>query len=204
MSRRLPDPRAVAEEVTAKHSVRLEDPVDSDTPWLDIRGLSLDTDGEVLTVEIEVDRDVAAYAEENGVDRLLEILVDVDDDTATGGETFALDAKGLDFSAEIYVCKGVGGAEVCMGDLRVAGAEEDMEYYVEYRPARWSARDEELEPTHDLFDWVGGRHALDGKTVIAEIPYSEIGIEPGQTIRVYFKKVIFEESEPPVVLMTVR
>jgi hypothetical protein len=40
--------------------------------------------------------------------------------------------------------------------------------------------------------------------VIAEIPYSEIGIESGQTVRIYFKKDLFEESEPPVVLLTVR
>lgn len=189
-----------AQEVAAEHSVRVEDPGEASDFGLDVRAVTLESDGTVLTVRVEVDRDIAEYTKAEGPGDVLSLLIDVDNDASTGGESFRGSA-GLEFSAKIYVCKSFEGGEVCAGDIKgpkVTG------YYSRYEPSVWSAEKEDFEEIHDFFQWEGGKEDLDGATLVSKIPYSEIGAEPGQQIRIHFEGAGLERTELPVVLLTLR
>lgn len=189
-------------ELVAQGSARLEN---ADEPrsifGLDPRVIELSSDGQRLTVAIELDRDVVPYLREEMAQGVAQVLFDADNDASTGGESFGSGDSGYEFLSTIYACKEFEDGRVCAGD--VGEGVEVTGYIGEFEPEAWNPESRYFEPVHG-FTWDGGDAVIDGRSVRASIAYEDFGGAPGKTLRIVVLAGSGRPINVPPVILTLK
>ena len=191
-----------AEEITATHQVRVEDQdKEPRADSLDVRAIALVTDGSALTVHVETNQDIGAYLKDNLATGLATLLIDSDRDESTGGKTFSHDPVGIEREVKIYACIAYdNGAEACAGGF---GGAAVVKTYPKYSPTHWSNDTSAFEDVHE-WPWDGGKGSFEGSTATVSIPYSDLGIESGDQVRLFVFGSIFDELGESPIMLTVK
>lgn len=175
----------MAEAVSARHSVELKDSsgdvrnVGGD-PGKDVVKVKITSDGKGLQVSVSLKKNIAYYLKGHKAGNLVQLYFDTDNDASTGGKPFWGDNKGFEYLVSVRTCIAYkGGGEACVGGLSLAPEGHFSSYEVETIGQGTNS----AKNTHDAF-WKSPRTDIKSDTVVATIPYSEIGVASGQTIRI--------------------
>ncbi|KAB2969817.1 MAG: hypothetical protein F9K18_00610 [Thermoanaerobaculia bacterium] len=175
---------AAADVREAVHRVTLEDPAgdvqaDGDEPVLDLTGLTITSDGSKLDFSLTLATGAAdVLAATNSAGSVVTVFIDLDDDPATGVTTMFAKKPGFEREIEIKACIEYDQGQACGGGLREA---RQKGFFSAWGVRR--AEGGELERTHDVF-WESPRGVVEGKTLSVSVPYAELGIQPGRTVRI--------------------
>lgn len=173
---------AAADILTATGRVTLPDvagDVDtSDGPALDPTGLTIDTDGQQVLFTLTLASDAGKIlAQTNSAGAVVTVYVDTDDDPATGVTTVFGRKPGFELQLELKACIQYESGQACGGGL---GKLKQTGYFGAWGVSR--AEGDAFKRAHDIF-WESPRTPLDGKVLTAAVPYSELGLTPGKTVR---------------------
>ncbi len=188
-------------EIEAAGEVRLEVGGEPSPFGMAVQAVELVSDGAQLQISVEVGQDVVEFLKGDYAQGLVQVMIDADDDAATGGAPFGSDEGGFDFAVSIYACKEFDNGRVCAGD--VGDGVPVSAYTAQFEPEKWDPDSERFEDVHDLM-WEDGGGVIEGSTVQAQVTYEDIGLESGGVARI----VILGESgralEVPSARLTVR
>jgi hypothetical protein len=168
----------------AMHSVEWQDPAGDvgeistskgTVPGFDVVRLALVSDGTALTITATL---AEAWSGTFASD-VVEIYLDVDGDAAEGYSTRWSKVPGFDLRARLHACAEYSnGASACTGR---AGTEVQNRYAV-------AALGTILDTSGNTKDTVGQMDArqfpIAGAVVSASLTYEDLGVKPGQSIRV--------------------
>lgn len=167
---------------------------DGEVPGRDVAKLLFDSDGKDLTVAATLTSDLSGTFATD----LVQVYVDRDNDAATGGEATWGVEKGFEDEVELLICvEYESGAEACSGG---AGGKAAA-YYAVARVTDVASGN----AAKSVFDLP--KTPIEGKTVTAKVPYSDLGVKSGQTVRVYARKSsgpYDETSFYPAILLTLK
>lgn len=204
---------AGTEEITAEGEVELEDPSGDlgpmstsggGEPPLDIVALALRSDGQSLSVEATLADPPGTFATS-----VVDLWIDVDNDPATGIEPFMDRPGGFELVAEITVCMDYGKGTACSGSL----GDEVVERWAAVELDRFEGDSATMRKTIIRAMQFPGRRSserfpISDRVVAASVAYTDLGVEPGQTIRVLAEESGGSASEGqaafPIVLLTLQ
>lgn len=180
-------PSAVmAGAVTAKHSVELKDSAGDvkshgGDPGKDVVGLKIASDGANLEVTVSLGKDIGYYLEGHKAGDVIQLYLDTDNNEATGGQPFWGSKKGFEYLVGLRTCIAYrGGGEACAGGIKGFTPERYFSSYVVEKIAEGTKT---TKKTHDIF-WESPRADIKSNIVRTTIPYEEIGVSSGRTIRI--------------------
>ncbi|HSM13102.1 MAG TPA: hypothetical protein VLA66_03475 [Thermoanaerobaculia bacterium] len=147
-------------------------------PVLDLTALTIVSDGSELAFSLTLATEASkVLAATNSAGAVVTVFFDLDDDPATGVTTIFGDKPGFEAELAIKACIEYDGGEACGGGL--GGLPQTSHF------AAWSVRkvkEGELANAHDVF-WESPRGEIEGRTLSVTVPYAELGLEPGQRVR---------------------
>jgi hypothetical protein len=182
----------------AQHAVELTDAagtVGADDVGFDVVLASLRSDGTHLTVRAQVNEPPKGLRG----DRVLKMHLDTDNDATTGLE-------GFEFTSELSSC-----AEYTTGDM--AGAPATSICYGDGGTGKMRRRfgiaglKRLGAGGSEMLLWLANAEKLDSPpgTVEGRLPYAELGVKPGQTIRLLVQESYAKSSAPfAAVALTLR
>ncbi len=138
------------------------------------------SDGKSLGMTLTASGDVVGYLKSNMADRVVTLAIDTDNDAATGGKPFGAKQGGFEVKADVFICKEFDGGSVCAGDVpgkNISGHRSEIE------PQLWFAARKRYKSVHPL-SWKGGRGRIDGAKIDVALSYADIGVKPGDTVRI--------------------
>jgi hypothetical protein len=173
---------AAADVLTAAGRVTLPDVAgDVDTsggPALDVTGLTIETDGKQVLFTVHLASSAGPIlAKTNDAGAVATVYVDTDDDPATGVTTVFGRKPGFELQLELKACIEYESGHACGGGL---GKVQQTGYFGAWGVSR--AEGDAFKRVHDIF-WESPRTPLDGKVLTAAVPYPELGLTPGKTVR---------------------
>ena len=173
---------ACAEPIKATHAVELKDPEGDvrnlSDPGKDVVNVSIKSDGKQLHVAITLQEEIAHYLEGHKAGAVVEIHFDTDNNPATGGEIFWTKNTGFEYVVSIRTCIKYENGEACVGGL---GA-PSTGFFSSYATKKYEQGSSSANDIHE-FMWKSPRKDIMGNIVTTKIPYAEIGVASGQTIR---------------------
>jgi hypothetical protein len=204
---------ARADTIKAQGSVELTDPsgdVNPITtnaapyPGYDVVKVNLDSDGKLLKIKITLNDPPHNFAS-----AVIDLYIDVDNDPNTGIQLmFFKDEKGFEYKAALDSCiKFDNGMNACTGGT---GKAKVLERYGSIEMNQFTGESENDKKTVISALGFPGKKAsqktpIKGKVVEGEIEYADLGVKPGQTIRVLIREScgpIKPSSLFPEVLLT--
>lgn len=148
---------------------------DGPIPGRDLVRLDLDSDGTRLELRATLAEPVSGTFA-NGV---VELYVDTDLDPATGEKPMFGDEPGFEKKVELYVCISyTGGAMACVG-----GAGSTVKAYSAAATVEDLATRETVTSIFEV-----EQVPIEGPVVVASVSYADLGVQPGQTLRVYARE----------------
>lgn len=199
---------AAAATVTARHSVTLEDAsgdvMDHDGhPGKDIVRLIIDSDGQNMKVTTTLQKNIEHYLKGHLAGDVAVLYFDTDTNRETGGKTFWGNKTGFEYQVGVRTCISYKeGGEACAGGLKLT----PENYFTSTKVEKFEQGKTSAKSTHDIF-WKSPRADITGNTAIASIPYTEIGVSSGQTIRIAIREEdssFDEKSFFPEVMLTLK
>ena len=198
---------AGGDPITASHSVELEDAAgdvlnEGGDLGKDVVKLRVETDGKELLFTVLLADDVAAYLAGRKAGDVIQVNVDADVDSATGGKTFWGGKEGFEYLLSIRTCIRYESGEACAGGL--SSPEEG--YFSSYEVAEFAQGATDAKNVHDIF-WQSSRADITGPEVVVRVPYADLGVSPGQAIRMAIREAdstYDAESFFPDVVLTLK
>ena len=133
--------------------------------------------------------DITHYLEGHKAGAVLRLHFDTDNNPATGGEFFWVENTGFEYVVSIRTCIRYKNGEACMGGL---GA-PSTGFFSSYATKKYQQGKSSAENIHE-FMWKSPREEIVGNIVTTKIPYDEIGVASGQTIRIVVEE---KDAEDP-------
>lgn len=170
--------------VQGRSEVKLADPAgdvhpitsssDEEYPGLDVVELALSSDGADLIVTATLKEKLDRFAS-----TALELLIDTDDDVDTGGKPILLEVGGFERQVELNSClEYTNGNSACIGGFDA----EVKKHYAVATVQRYTGEGYTTERVVGSFD--ARPFPSDGKVVSAKVKYGDLGVKPGQTVRI--------------------
>ncbi len=191
----------------AKHKVELEDPVDdvrisNGKPGMDIVKMAMATDGQDFHVEVILKETIDTYLREGMAGDVLEMHFDTDNDQTTGGKPFWGKREGFEFLVSLVACiRYENGGLACMGGL----GDEIEGFCTSYKT---KAYEQGSKSTKDLRSSLESTQKdIVGKRIELVFPYTEIGVKPGQKVRIALRESdssFNDDSYFPEILLTLK
>ena len=174
----------MGEPIKAMHAVELDDPAGdvqntNDDPGKDVVKLMLASDGKDLQVTMVLDKDISHYLVGHKAGDVLQVNIDTDNNTATGGKTFWGNKEGFEYIVRIRTCIKYKDGEACVGGFSSA----HEKFFTSYEVKKFQQGSTSIDDVHDIF-WESSRVDIKGNTVVSKISYSDIDVSSGQTIRI--------------------
>ncbi len=177
----------------AVHAVAWADPAgdvrpqhtsDGTVPGLDVVKLALASDGTRLTITATLNGPMRGdFASD-----VVQVYLDVDNDPKTGYETFWSKKPGFELLAKLAACvRYDNGGSACSGGLtgaKVSG------YYAVATLGRFKDGPSNPETVIGVFD--APAVPFQGAVLSASLTYKDLGVKPGQTVR-----IVARESDGP-------
>ncbi len=184
-------PPPAAKDIKAAGSVEMKDaagdmgPIHTsggDEPPLDVVLLAVKSDGKRLTFAATLNDPPGRFASD-----VVRVYIDADNNPATGIKELSRGPGGFEYEAKLDLCmKYSDGSEACQGGSSKA---KPTERYAAIDLKRFKG-DSEYGGSEDVLDamgFPGTKKAVQvpvtGKVVEAGLDYADIGVKPGQTIR---------------------
>lgn len=191
-----------------RQRVELDDPagdVESagEHPNKDVVRVVLDSDGSALLVETTLAEPVGHYLEGHLAGAVVALALDTDGDRGTGGNLAFGKKLGYDMEVEVRACIEYEGGEACVGGL---GDLPVKSFFSAFTIGRFPDGEPFAKSVHEPF-WKSQRQAIKGTVVSAAIPYEELGVSSGQTLRVAVRESdagMFEEAYLPDALIRLK
>lgn len=199
---------AAAGTVTAKHSLTLDDAAgdvqDHDGhPGKDVVRLVIDSDGQNLKITTTLKKNVEQYLKGHLAGDVVLLYFDTDTKKETGGKTFWGNKTGFEYLVGVRTCISYKeGGEACAGGLKLT----PEKYFTSIKTEKFEQGKTSSKSIHDIF-WKSPRSDISGNTAVATIPYSEIGVSSGQTIRIAVREEdssFDEKSFFPEIMFTLK
>jgi hypothetical protein len=182
----------------AKGDVERQNASDGKRPGFDLVKLALTSDGTALTVTATL----AAAPKVDFASNVVQLYIDTDNKPATGAKTFWSKQPGFELRAQLSLCiEYANGGKACSGGL---GGSKVTGYYstVEFG---------KLDETGNVQDFYKAfkepTGTVQGPAISASLPYKDLGVKPGQTIRILARETdgpFDETAEFPVTLLTLK
>jgi len=195
-------PPATAEVVTAAGSVELTDATGDvapfhtptgDFPGFDVVKLALASDGKTLSVTATLKSAPGGVASP-----VVELFFDTDNNAATGAALTSPKARGFEYQARIDACaEYTGGASACEGSFGKAKATKHWSAFdLERFKGAEASQIETVVAAMGIGDGKPSPHTpIVGKVVRAVIDYADLGVKPGQTMRVLAREACGIQAE---------
>lgn len=178
-------PAVVGADVqTATGTVSLESATDHVEPVLtgsgnipgrDVARFQLTSDGTNLILSATMAKPVSGSL----ADAVVRLYVDVDNDATTGSAATFSDISGFEFEIDLNLCVAYeNGVEACAGQAGTKPAS-----YYATAAGKKTESGEELRSIWDL-----AQTKVNGNIVTAGIPYADLGLKSGQTVRIYARE----------------
>ncbi len=180
---------AWAQAEAPKQRVELADPAGDvegydGHPGKDVVKVVLDSDGEALLVEVKLAKEASFYLKGHQAGDVVVLSFDTDGDAATGGTIMFGKRPGFEVQVGVRSCIEYERGEACVGGLK--GSPEKA-YFSSFKVARFAQGESSAKSIHDVF-WKSPRQPITGDTVQAAVPYADLGVKPGQTVRVAIRE----------------
>jgi len=173
-----------AELKQAKGEITLEDaagdvqPMSSSSgehPGRDVVKLRLASDGKDLTIAATLAGDMSGTFASD----VIRLYVDKDNDAATGAGASWTKQTGFEWKVELLGCiEYENGASACVG-----GAGDKATAYYAVAKVTDNASGQSAKSVWEL-----PKTPIQGKVVEAKVPYAELGVASGQTVRLYARE----------------
>jgi len=173
-----------ADVQTATGTVTLESATDHVEPVLtgsgsipgrDVARFQVTSDGTDLTLTATL----AKPASGTRASEVVRMFVDADDNAATGSAATYSDVSGFEFEIDLNLCVAYeNGVTACAGEVGTKAAS-----YFATAAGKKTESGEELKAAWDL-----PQTPVEGNVVTARIPYVDLGLKPGQTVRFYARE----------------
>ncbi len=202
-------PGMMAQEIrTAEHSVVLEDAAgdvtDGDHPGKDVVKVILDTDGTDLNITVVLAKEAKFYLDGHMAGDVIDLILDADNNKATGGKPFFYETPGFEFLIEVGACiEYEDGGMACSGALRGSKA---TNYFSTYSLEKYIEEDKK-ERISEAFNWKARGKDIQGNSIKVSVPYSQMNLSPGQKVRFAVKErddSTFKKEYLPEVLLTIK
>ncbi len=198
---------AAGDPIQATHAVELEDPAgdvlnEGEDLGKDVVRLQVATDGKELSFSVLLADEVAAYLAGRKAGDVIQVNVDTDSDSATGGKTFWGGKEGFEYLVSIRACIRYEDGEACVGGL----SSPEQGYFSSYEVAQFTQGATDAKDVHDIF-WESPRTEITGSEVAVRIPYAELGVSSGQALRLAIREAdstYDAESFFPEVVLTLK
>jgi len=172
-----------AEQSTQSH-VSLDDPTgdvqpmsssSGDIPGRDVIKLEIASDGQNLIVTVTLADDVSGTLAND----VVQMFIDTDGDPATGASAVWGDKSGFEQKVELHACvKYSNGASACAG----GGGSTATGYYA----VATAENTETGQTAQSIFDVP--ETPIEGRVISSKVPYADLGVRSGQTIRIYARE----------------
>lgn len=198
-----------AEEIqTAEHKVALVDAAgdvrDGDNPGKDVVKVILDSDGTNLTISVVLAKEAKFYLDGHMAGDVIEVILDTDNNPATGGKPFFYPNPGFEFLVEVGACiEYEEGGMACSGALTGSKA---INFFSTYSLDKYM-KDNKTEQISETFNWKDRGKDIQGNTVEVTLPYALMNLKSGQKVRLAVKECddsTFKEEYLPEVLLTLK
>jgi len=193
----------------ATHTVELEDAAgdvndSGDSPGKDVVKVILDTDGENLNIAVVLAKEAKFYLEGHMAGDVIDVILDTDNDQATGGKPFFYDKPGFEYQIQVGACiEYENGGIACSGALRDVKAVNFFSTYALHRFTEGS----NTEQVSESFNWKARGRDIQGDRIEVSVPYAQMGLQAGQPIRLAVKEradSTFKKEYLPEVLLTIK
>ena len=167
-------------------------------PGFDLVKLAITSDGSVLTIT----GTLAAPPRVDFASNIVQVYIDTDNKPATGVRTVWSKQPGFELRAKLSLCIDYAdGGSACAGGL---GGTKVKGYYSTVSLGRLDATGNEK----DVFPpFKEPRGTVQGAAVTASLSYKDLGVKPGQTIRIVARETdgpFDETADFPVTLFTLK
>lgn len=202
-------PAIAQQPVKATHSVELPDPEGDVQPGntpggsrapFDVVKLSIKSDGTDLRVGGTVKGELGTFASS-----VVQIYIDADNNPKTGVETFRVKKPGFEYVADALLCiEYHNGGRACTGSL--SGPSIKIKgYYAVATVDRLGSSWNDKQSVRGMF--AAPQSPIEGRLVEGKISYADLGVKPGQTIRLAVRETDAgwdETSYFPDVVLTLK
>jgi hypothetical protein len=183
-----------AEPIKARHFVELEDAegdvLDLSDPGKDVVKVSIKSDGNHLSVAVTLKDDIKHYLEGHKAGAVIRLHFDTDNNPGTGGKFFWVENTGFEYVIILRTCIRYKNGEACVGGSR----EPSTGFFSSYRTKQYKQGDTSADDIHESL-WNSPREDITGNIVKTKIPYAEIGVASGQTIRIVIEEKDSDDKE---------
>ena len=182
-----------AESIKATHSFELEDAEgdvsNQSDPGKDVVKVSIKTDGKHFFIAVTLKNNIKHYLEGHKAGTVVQFHLDTDNDQDTGGKIFWTKNTGFEYLIGIRSCIKYKNGEACMGAL----GGPSTGFFSSYSIKKYDQGGTSANNIHD-FMWKSPREDISENIVMTQIPYAEIGVVSGQTIRIVIEE---KDSKKP-------
>jgi hypothetical protein len=182
----------------AKGDVGKQNTSDGQRPGFDLVKLALTSDGAALTITATL----AAAPKVDFASNVVQLYIDTDDNPVTGAQTFWSKRPGFELRAQLSLCiEYANGGKACSGGL---GGTKVKGYYSKVEFGKLD-KTGNVQGFYKAFKEPTG--TVQGAAISASLPYKDLGVKPGQTIRVLAREAdgpYDETADFPVTLLTLK
>lgn len=171
---------------------------DGKRPGFDLVRLAITSDGTVLTITATL----AGAPKGDFASNVVQLYIDTDNNPATGAQTIWSKQPGFELRAKLSLCiEYANGGKACSGGL---GGTQVTGYYskVEFGKLDDTGNVKDFYPA---FNEPAG--TVQGAAISGSLPYKDLGVKPGQTIRVVARETdgpFDKTADFPVTLFTLK
>ena len=115
---------------------------------------------------------------------------DTDNNPDTGGKFFWVENTGFECVVILRTCIRYENGEACVGGLGLPSTG----FFSSYKTKKYEQGSTSANDIHESL-WQSPREDITGNIVKTEIPYEEIGVASGQTIRIVIEEIDSEDNE---------
>jgi hypothetical protein len=171
---------------------------DGKRPGFDLVKVAITSDGTSLTIT----GTLAAPPKVDFASDITQVYIDTDNNAATGVPTIWSKQPGFELRAMLSLCIDyANGASACSGGV---GGTKVKGYYSRVGVGRFDAKGNEKSVFPPFKE---PRGTVQGAVVTASLPYKDLGLKPGQTIRIVARETdgpFDETADFPVTLLTLK
>jgi hypothetical protein len=183
-----------AESIKAKYFVELEDAegdvLNLSDPGKDVVKVSIKSDGKHLFVVVTLKDDIKYYLEGHKAGAVIRLHFDTDNNPDTGGKFFWVENTGFDYVIILRTCIRYKNGKACVGGL----GQPSTGFFSSYKTKKYKQGDTSADDIYES-TWQSPTEDITENIVKTKIPYTEIGVDSGQTIRIVIEEKDAEDKE---------
>ena len=169
---------------TAAQRVEVDDPAgdvqsSDEHPGKDMVKTVLSSDGTQLLIDVTLAKDARFYLDGHQAGDVVRLEIDTDRDLATGGKVLFGRKPGFDVEVKVRACITYESGEACAGGL---GGTPAKAFFSSIDVGRYAQGEPFSKSTHEPF-WKSERWPIEGRQVHVAVPYADLGVQSGQTVR---------------------